>query len=366
MKYIVIFILFFIQSGLSQHNHGESKSLQKNVKKEEKRVPIEVPPEQQARIGLKISKSEKRPISHTIRTVGTVTADQRKEAHVHSKLNGWIETIFADYVGKAVKKGDPLFDLYSPELVSTQEEFLSANKQGGIGKELAQAALERLKLWGVPEKEINRLKKGGKSSRTISFESPVTGFIISKNAIQGMYISPGMELYQIADLSKVWIMITLYEYDVATVKLGDEAEVQMPFDPNLKLRAKITYISPDIETETRTAKARIEIENKNQSLKPGMYVNIQIKKDLGESIVVPDDAIIDTGMRKILFVRSNQTYFEPREVKVGPRVEGQFTILSGLKAGEEVVSSAHFFLDAESKLKAGAERGVPSKGHGGH
>lgn len=366
MRLFTVLVIFLIQSAFSQHNHGETKPVAKTTKKEEKRVPIEVPPDQQAKIGLKISKAEKKAVSHTIRTVGTVTADQRKEAHVHSKLSGWIEIIFADYVGKAVKKGDPLFNLYSPELVSTQEEFLAANKQAGVGKELAQAAIERLKLWGVPDREINRLKKGGKSSRTITFESPVAGFIISKNAIQGMYISPGMELYQIADLSRIWIMITLYEYDVATVSLGDEAEVQMPFDPNLKLQAKIAYISPDIEAETRTAKARIEIENKNQSLKPGMYVNIQIKKDLGEAIVVPEDAIIDTGMRKVLFVRSNQTHFEPREVKVGPRVEGQFIIISGLKAGEEVVSSAHFFLDAESKLKAAAEKGIPSKSHGGH
>lgn len=366
MRLFSILVLLSLQNAFSQHNHGDKKPAAKTVKIEEKRVPIEVPPEQQAKIGIKITKAEKKIVSHTIRTVGTVTADQRKEAHVHSKLNGWIETIFADYVGKAVKKGDPLFNLYSPELVSTQEEFLAANKQAGVGKELAQAAIDRLKLWGVPDREINRLKKGGKSSRTITFESPVEGFIISKNAIQGMYISPGMELYQIADLSRIWIMITLYEYDVAIVGLGDEADVQMPFDPNMKLRAKIAYISPDIEVETRTAKARIEIENKNQSLKPGMYVNIQIKKDLGESIVVTDDAIIDTGMRKILFVRSKQTHFEPREVKVGPRVDGQFTIISGLSVGEEVVSSAHFFLDAESKLKAAAERGAPSKGHGGH
>lgn len=366
MKIIILLSAFFIQNAFSQHNHGQAP-VQKIPQRDEKRVPIEVPSEQQTKIGLKISKAEKKVISHTIRTVGTVTADQRKEAHIHTKLSGWIESIYADYVGKGVKKGDPLFDLYSPELVSTQEEYLAANKQGGVGKELAQAALDRLKLWGVPQSQINLLKKNGKSKRTITFESPVSGFVISKNAIQGMYINPGMELYQIADLSKVWIMITLYEYDVSTVRIGDEAEVQMPYDPNITLRAKISYISPDIEAETRTAKARIEIENKSQSLKPGMYVNVSVKKDLGESIVVPDNAIIDTGMRKIVFVKSRQTTFEPREVKVGPRVEGQFIILSGLKAGEEVVSGAHFFLDAESKLKAASEKGETGhKGHGGH
>lgn len=363
---LLLFLGLIFQSALAQHNHADVKN-STSSKKEERRVAIDVPSEQQAKIGLKVTKAEKKSIAHTIRTVGTVTADQRTEAHVHTKLNGWIENIYADYVGKAVKKGDPLFDLYSPELVSTQEEFLSANKQGGVGRELAQAALERLKLWGVPQSQINHLRKTGKSSRTIKFDSPVTGFVISKNAIQGMYITPGMELYQIADLSKIWIMVTLYETDVAVVKLGDEVEIEMPYDSKIKMNAKINYISPDIEPETRTAKARVEIDNQKQTLKPGMYVNVTLKKQLGESIVVPDDAVIDTGLRKIVFVRSQGSYFQPREVKVGPRVGEQFAILSGLEAGEEVVSSAHFFLDAESKLKAAVEKGTPApKGHGTH
>ena len=363
---LFLLIGLLIQSAFSQHNHADVKSTV-YTKKDERRIAIEVPTEQQEKIGLKVTKAEKKSIAHTIRTVGTVTADQRKEAHVHTKLNGWVENIYADYVGKAVKKGDPLFDLYSPELVSTQEEFLSANKQGGVGKELAQAALERLKLWGVPQSQINRLKQSGKSSRTIKFDSPVNGFVISKSAIQGMYITPGMELYQIADLSKIWIMITLYESDVAVVNLGDEVEIEMPYDSKVKLNAKINYISPDIEPETRTAKARVEIDNQKQTLKPGMYVNVTLKKQLGESIVVPDDSIIDTGLRKIVFVKSHGSHFEPREVKVGPRVGEQFTILSGLKPSEEVVSSAHFFLDSESKLKAAVEKGTPApKGHGTH
>lgn len=366
MNYILMLFLLS-HYALSQHNHGEVKSATISTKKEEKRVPIEVPKEQQSKIGLKIIKAQKKSIAHTIRTVGTVTADQRKEAHIHTKLNGWIEKIFADYVGKAVKKGDPLFDLYSPELVSTQEEYLAASKQRGVGKELSQAALERLRLWGVPPSEISRLKISKKSVRSITFESPVDGHIISKNAIQGMYITPGMELYQIADLSRVWIMVTLYEYDVSIVNLGDEVEVGLPYDSSIKLKAKITFISPDIEAETRTAKARVEVDNKNLTLKPGMYVNVSLKKELGESIVVPDDAIIDTGMRKIVFVRLHEVHFEPREVKVGTRVDGQYTILSGLRPGEEVVSSAHFFLDAESKLKAAMEKGSPGpKGHGAH
>lgn len=364
---IYFFIIFVLIStgALSQQDHTQMQNAA--IKKDEARVPIEVPPEQQIRIGLKTTKVQKKIVAHTIRTIGTVVADQRTEAHVHSKLNGWIETIYADYVGKEVKKGGPLFDLYSPELVATQEEYISAVKQSGIGQELARAAIERLKLWGVPEKEIIRLKKTSKAKRTISFESPVAGFVISKSAIQGMYITPGMELYQIADLSKVWIMVTLYEYDVAIIKVGDVAEVQLPYNYKLNFTGKISYVSPEIEVETRTAKARIEVDNKNQNFKPGMYVNVILNKDLGLSTIIPDDAVLDTGLRKIVFVKTSTSRFEPREVKVGSRVANQFTIISGLVAGEEVVTSAHFFIDAESKLRAAVEKGssLPAD-HGGH
>lgn len=349
------------------HSQSPVKTQEKPTIKEEARVPIEVPSEQQTRMGIKFTKVEKKETSHTIRTVGTVTADQRKEAHVHTKINGWIEKIYADYVGKPIKKGQPLFELYSPELVSTQEEYLAASKQGGAAKEIARAALERLRLWNVPQSEIDRLMKSRKSKRTVAFDSPVDGYIVNKTAIQGMYITPEMELYHIANISEVWIIITLYEYDIAVIKVEDEAEVQLPYDSKLNFKANISYISPEIEIETRTAKARIEVENKKQDLKPGMYVNVILRKELGQSIVIPDDSVIDTGLRKIVFIKSGATRFEPREVKLGPRVENQFTVLSGLETGDEVVTSAHFFIDAESKLRASIQKGRPSsQSHGGH
>lgn len=363
--YTIVMLFFLSSVAFSQHAHETGKAA---VKKDEARVPIEVPPEQQTRIGLQTTIVKMKSVSHTIRTVGTVTADERTEAHIHTKLSGWIETIYADYVGKEVKKDGPLFDLYSPELVTTQEEYIAASKQSGVGRELARAALDRLQLWGVPQKAIDKLKKNKKSSRTITFDSPVSGFVIKKSAIQGMYITPGMELYQIADLTKIWIMVTLYEYDVSVIKVGDAAEVQLPYDSKLNFKTKITYIDPEIEMETRTAKARIEVDNKTQNFKPGMYVNVILKKELGEAITIPEDSLIDTGLRKIVFVKSGTSRFEPRDVKAGPRVENQFVILSGLKTGEEIVTSAHFFIDAESKLKAAILKGSasPSGKHGGH
>ena len=334
---------------------------------QEERVSLEISAHQQEKMGLKTTVAKKENIEHTIRTVGTVTADETKEAHVHTKINGWIEKVHADFVGKPVKKGQPLFDLYSPDLVSTQEEFLGARKQGEAGREIAKAALERLSLWGVPAKEIEGLKKRGSAKRTITFDSPVDGVVIRKTSIQGMYITPDMELYHIADLSRVWLIVTLYEYDLAAVAKGDTASVELPFQPGTVLTGKIGYVYPEVDMETRTAKARIELENAKELLKPGMFANVSLKKKLGDSLTVPDDAVIDTGTRRVVFVKSGASHFEPREVSTGARVGNSFVILSGVKPGEAVVTAAHFLLDAESKFQAAVQRGgsAPS-GHSGH
>lgn len=374
MRNKIIIQLAVILNVLSGYVHAQdhaghvAKPIQKpEQKKEESRIPIDVSQDQQNRMGLKLATAEKKEIEHTIRTVGTVTADQTKEAHVHSKLNGWIDQIYADYIGKPVKKGQALFELYSPDLVSTQEEYLAARRQGGAGKEIARAALERLKLWGVPESEIDRLVKSGRSKRTVTFTTPVDGYIVNKTAIRGMYITPEMELYHIADLTKVWIIVTLYEYDVAVIEPGNTATIQLPYDPNRSFTGKINYVYPEIEAETRTAKARIELPNVDQKLKPGMFTNVEIKKQLGQAVIIPDDAVIDTGTRQIVFVKTGATRFEPREVKVGPRVEHSFAIMKGINAGEQVVSSAHFLIDAESKFQAALQKGeAGGGGHSGH
>ncbi len=350
--------------------HGEApKSVapKSAAPKQEVRVPIEVPPEQQERIGLKTATAVKKPIEHSVRTVGVVTADQTKEAHVHSRITGWIEQMSADYVGKPVRKGQALFDLYSPELVSTQEEYLAASKQGMAGSEISKAAMDRLKLWGVSQKELSRLKTTKKAKRVITFESPIDGYIVRKSAIQGMYITPEMELYHIADLSEIWVVATLYEYDLSVIAEGDQAVVQLPYDPGKPFTGKISYIFPELEEETRTAKARIIIPNPKLILKPGMFANVEIKKNLGEAIVVPDDAVIDTGVRRIVFVKSEKTRFEPREIRIGPRVGNEFVVLSGLREGDTIVTSAHFLIDTESKFQAAIEKGTSQgAGHGGH
>ncbi len=377
---IVISLLFGITPAFAQHSgHVPPKpttpqqskpAVMANTKKpvlEEPRVAVKVSKGEQGKIGLKTVKAETSKINFTIRTVGSVSADQAREAHVHTRLNGWIEKIFIDAIGKPVKKGEILFEMYSPDLVSTQEEYLAARSGSTTGKEIATAALDRLRGWNVPESEIRRLKSSGKAKKTVSFESPVTGFVVNKTAIQGMYITPDMELYHIADLARVWIVITLYESDINSIKIGDTAVIKLPYDESQTFQAPISYIYPELDIETRTSKARIELDNKTQSLKPGMFVNVEIAKNLGEAITVPDDAVIDTGIRKLVFVKKSETEFEPREIKVGPRVEGRVSVLSGLSSGSEVVVSAHFLLDAESKVQAALQKGATTQpGHESH
>lgn len=347
-------------------NHKHENPPTQNIK-EEPRAPVDIPSEQQSKIGLKVAKAEKKKLTHSIRTVGTITVDQTKEAHFHTKINGWVEKVFADSVGKPVRKGAPLFDLYSPELVSTQEEYLAALKQGEIGRDIAKAALARLELWGVPPYEIQRLKSSGKTRKQVPFVAPIDGYVIHKNAIPGMYLTPELEVYHIADLSTVWIIVSLYEFDLSLVSLGDEAQITFPYDPGRSLTGTVSYIYPEVDLQTRTAKARIELSNPDQKFKPGMFVNVELKKMLEESVVIPDDAIIDTGVRTLVFAKRGATRFEPREVKAGPRVGNQFAILSGLEAGEEVVTGASFLIDAESKLQAALKRGSSvAPGHSGH
>lgn len=373
-KYIfVVSISSFSSALMAQHDHGAPQPPPKQTAPriqeaaEESRVPVKVPEAQQQKMGIMVTQAKVQDVQHTIRTIGTIAVDQSREAHVHTKIRGWIEKLYADSVGKSVKKGQPLYELYSPELVSTQEEYLAARQQGAIGSEIARASLERLRLWGVSEQSLRQLQQSGRSQRTLLFTSPVDGFVINKTAIQGMYVGPELELFHIADLSRIWIMLTLYEYDVAAVRVGDDALITLPYNPAARIQSKITYVYPEIDPETRTASARIEIQNPDQTLKPGMFVNAEIQKHLGKSIVIPDDAVIDTGKRNIVFVRQPGGVFEPREVTVGPRIQQQFVVLSGLKENDEVVVSAHFLIDAESKFQAAIQRGQSNQGsHGSH
>ena len=334
---------------------------------------VQITPERQQLIGVKIGTVEMKTLEKVVRTVGRVDYDEKRIVTVSPKIGGWIEDLYVDFAGRFVKQGDPLLTLYSPELVSTQEEYLIALRAkksltkspfpevAGSGESLAESAKRRLKLWDISDDQIKALEETGQSKKTLTLYSPFSGFVLEKAAYKGMNVMPGVALFKLADLSVVWLYADIYEYELPFIRLGQEATIQISYIPGETFRGKAIYIYPSLNPETRTAKVRFEIPNSHERLKPEMYANVEIKVHLGQKLAVPEGAIIDTGLRQLAIVDKGSGYFEPREVKVGSKVEGYYEVIKGLKAGERVVTSANFLIDSESKLKeaVGGMAGMP-------
>jgi Cu(I)/Ag(I) efflux system membrane fusion protein len=350
------------------------ESIQKEGKMQEVAPgTVQITPERQQLIGVKFGTVEMKPLEKIIRTVGRIDYDEKRIVTVSLKIGGWIEDLNVDFTGRFVRKGEPLLTIYSPELVSTQEEYLLALRAkksltkspfpevAGSGETLAESAKRRLKLWDITDDEIKALEDSGQSKKTLTLYAPFSGFVLEKAAYKGMNVMPGMVLYKLADLSVVWLYADIYEYELPFIRLGQEATVQLSYIPGETFRGKAIYIYPSLNPETRTAKVRFEIPNSHERLKPEMYANVEIKIRLGQKLAVPEGAIIDTGLRQLAIVDKGSGYFEPREVKVGSKVEGYYEVIKGLKAGERVVTSANFLIDSESKLKeaVGGMAGMP-------
>jgi multidrug efflux pump subunit AcrA (membrane-fusion protein) len=325
---------------------------------------VVVSPEGIRLAGIQTAPCVREVMSRTIRAEGIVMPDETLIRHVHTKISGWIEKLHINFTGQQVRRGDPVLTIYSPELLSTQEEYLQARANAARfarseipevrkgAQELVEASRRRLELFDVPEEFIKGIEKIGTPQRTVTFPSPVSGFVTAKQIFEGQAVEPGMELFTITDLSTVWIEANLYEYEARLVKVGQEAVLTLPYDPTLRLSGRITYIYPYLTPETRTLKIRLQFANPNLTLKPGMYGNVELVLDAGASLVVPDSAILDTGQRQIAFVERSAGKFEPREVKVGIRGGGKAQVLSGISEGERVVVEANFLLDSESQLRS--------------
>ncbi|OGW21789.1 MAG: hypothetical protein A2X55_05265 [Nitrospirae bacterium GWB2_47_37] len=328
---------------------------------------IEIPPDKQQLIGVKTVAVSVKPLQKIIRTVGRIEYDERRLATVNTKFEGWIEKLHIDYTGKYVKKGDPLAEIYSPELFATQQEFINVIKWAKQGKEIKnermsgllskdaeaiiEAAKQRLKLWDITDSQIKKIEETGKPVRTLTIYSPVNGYIVQKAALQGMRLMPGEKLFDVADLSTVWVVSDIYEYELPLIKTGQRANISLSYFPGKEFSSAIDYVYPTLAGETRTAKVRFTISNPGGQLKPQMFTTVEIKINLGNKLAIPEDAIIDTGTRQIVYVDKGEGYFEPREVMLGMRAEGLREVTMGLKAGEKVVSSATFLIDSEAKLK---------------
>ncbi len=314
-------------------------------------------------IGVRTTEATRETLIRDVRTTGQITADETKIAHVHVKINGFIEKVYVDYVGQLVKKGEPLFTLYSPDLVSTQEEYLIAKRgektlSGSQFSEVAQgsqsllrSARERLKLWDISDAQIKKLDETGEVSRTLTFYSPITGFVMDRKAFPQTSVTPDTELYTVSDFSTVWVNADIFEYEVPFVKVGQHAEIQLSYYPAKTWNGRVSFIYPTVDPTTRTVKVRMDFPNPGFQLKPQMFADVELKINYGNQIVVPQEAVLDSGKEQRVFVAKGDGYFEPRHITTGAKLDGKVVVLSGLKAGETVVSSGNFLVDSESRLK---------------
>ncbi len=337
---------------------------------------IKIDPVTVQNIGVKVETVERRKLNRIIRTTGTVTSDERKVYSVNSKIMGWVEKLYVDYTGMVVRKGEPLMELYSPELVTTQQEYLQALQyqkklqssslevatQGP--DELVQSAKRRLLYWDIPESEITDLEKRGTPKKTMTIFSPVDGIVMEKMVQKGQNIDAGMELFKIADLSTVWIMADIYQYELPWVKLGQLVDIELSYLAGKSFKGTITYVYPYLNDETKTAKVRVEVPNTlNIELKPDMFATVKIASTVSiDAVVVPDQAIIRSGERTIAVIALGGGYFDTRDVKLGVMADGYDQVLEGIEAGEKIVTSSQFLIDSESNLKAAVSQ---MSGHAG-
>ncbi len=337
-----------------------------------------ISPEKQQLIGVQYSTVEYQTISKSLRAVGKVAFDETRMSRVNPKIEGWIENVYVDFTGKLVRKGQPMLSIYSPDLVSTQEEYLLAIKGRrqlevspfldavNFSESLVKSARRRLELWDISDAQIRALEKRGTPTKAMTLYAPTSGFVTTRNAFPRQRVTPETELYAIADLSKVWVIADIYEFEAADIKMGQPATVTINSYPGRTFSGKITNILPQVDNATRTLKVRIELANKDFALKPDMYADVVLSISYGRSLVVPQEAVMDSGSEKLIYVSLNDGYFEPRKVQLGARVDDKFIVLAGLKEGERVVTSGNFLVDSESKLKsATGGMGMPGMDHGG-
>ena len=317
------------------------------------------------KLGVKTETVTRSEFSRIVRAVGTVQVNERLERTIAPKFEGWIQRLLVSTTGEAVRRGQPLMEVYSPELVTAQQEYIIALKgreqlkaaapdiQANMAS-LAESSLQRLRNWDIAEEELRQLQQEGKPRNAITFRSPVDGVVMAKPPVQGMRFMPGESPYRIADLSTLWLLAEVFEQDLAMVARGQEALIRVNAYADRVFRGKVTFVYPTVTPETRTARVRIELANPARLLKPDMYASVElaVQPRREKRISVSDSAVIDSGTRQLVLVQRGEGLFEPREVKLGASGEGRVEVVEGLKEGETVVVSANFLIDAESNLRA--------------
>jgi len=334
-------------------------------------APVQLSPQRLQSIGAKTGEVEMKSIHDEIRATGNVEVDEERQAGVQVRFPGWIQKVFANATYQYVRKGEPLFTIYSPDLVSSEEEYLLARQNGGLltqssvpgvasgATSLVSAAEERLKHWGISASEIANLESTGKVRREMEFNSPVSGYITERNALPNMYVQPETRLYTIADLSTIWVSAEVPQNDVGRVRVGNPATVTVDAYPGRTFQGRVNSILPQVDMTTRTARVRLVFSNSGLALKPGMFVNVDFDLPLGRQLVIPVTGVFHSGTRQIAFIDQGGGNFEPREIELGPQVGDDFVVLKGLREGEKIITSANFLIDSESQLQAAMGSFVP-------
>ena len=334
-------------------------------------VPVQISPQRLQSIGVKIGAVERKSVADEIRTTGNVAVDERRLTYVQIRFSGYIQKVFADATYQYVRKGQPLFTMYSPDLVATEREYIVAkqNEQqvthstvpgvASSAASLVNATAERLKQWGVPQKEIARLESTGQVQQELEIDSPVSGYITERNAFPSVAVQPETRLYAIADLSSVWVLAQVFQNDLVRITVGAPATLTVNTYAGKTFTGRVDFVYPQVDMETRTAKVRIVFSNAGLQLKPGMFVNVSLKIPMGTQLVIPATGVLQSGTRQIVFVELSDGYIEPREVQLGARIGDDFILLKGLKVGEQIVTSANFLIDSESQLQAALGSFVP-------
>jgi|SRR5450432_399594 len=334
-------------------------------------TPIELSPERMQSIGVRTGKVEYKTTNSEIRATGTVDLDERRTAFVQSRYPGWIKDVFVNASYQFVKKGQPLFTIYSPELVASEQEYLLAKGNAGhLGQSsvesvasgadtLLHSSRERLLQWSLSEQDITKLEASGQPQKEFTFASPVSGYVIERMALPNVYVQPEMRLYSIADLSSVWVNAQVFQEDTGKLKPGDSADVTVDAYPSRIFHAHIEQLLPQVDAATRTLRVRLALPNPGLALKPGMFVNVRLRAALGRQLIVPASAVLEAGSRQVVFVTRGQGSFEPREVQLGTRTDDGFVVLRGLKLGDTVATSANFLIDSESQLQAASGAYTP-------
>ncbi|MGD0074458.1 MAG: efflux RND transporter periplasmic adaptor subunit [Candidatus Binataceae bacterium] len=327
-------------------------------------APVQISSERRQLIGLQFATVQEKDLVDQIDATASIEADEQREAYVQTRFAGWIEKVYANQTYQHVSRGQPLFTIYSPDLVSTQQEYILAltagEHLGGSSVEgvaansaaLIDAAAERLKLWGISEGQIRRLARDHKIRRALEIDAPASGYLVERAALPNMYVQPETRLYTIADLTRVWAYIAVFQNDAGKVKLGDPAVLTVDAYPGERFAGKVDFIWPQVDVATRTIRVRCEFDNRAGKLMPGMFARATLQIPMGRRLAIPDSAVLRTGTRDVAFVDRGDGYLTPREVGLGPHLGQDYVVLSGLRAGERIVSSANFLIDSESQLQS--------------